>query len=57
MTTTSWSVHAHNGPVIFALFAQAEQSFRLALAIRVELNLPRQDSTRRALAYLAELRS
>lgn len=39
------------------LFEQAEQCFRLALAIRVELNLPRQDSTRRALAYLAELRS
>jgi tetratricopeptide (TPR) repeat protein len=39
------------------LFEQAEQCFRQALAIRVELNLPRQESTRKALAHLAELRS
>jgi tetratricopeptide (TPR) repeat protein len=39
------------------LFDQAEQCFRQALAIRVALNLPRQESTRKALAHLAELRS
>jgi tetratricopeptide (TPR) repeat protein len=39
------------------LFEQAEQCYLQALAIRVELNLPRQESTRKALAHLAELRS